>query len=525
MMEMPRLLSLDLGACYCRAAYAQFNSQRDRYSEPQLIETQGRPALHVAVVIEPDTGEILDYGDRAFEDGLVSRHPDWVRVGFTPELGAVPAAQGWTEVLLRELRYSLTLGLGPVLPEARVGLCLGVAWAGDEPYREALKRSMEAAGFGHPEVVLEPLAVLAYHAAVGDLSRPLAPGRYLTIVSGAQTTECAVLDAPSEGSDARLLYALSERYGGNDFDQALARHFFAQQTGRHTEQADPALLHYAQSFKEVFSERLKDGEDRCEQYCPLPGFQVPLGLTRTEFEQVDIAGALIDRFAGLVSRALSESGTRLKQIEKVILAGGNVRWYFLQRTVEDIFGSDKIVIAARPEESGVKGAALAQAPAPKAQAPSVTAPASAKSMAVQPTKSPQPASGERTATAAPNRGVRPPNALTVRQRAESAPRPAPSPQKAFGFEMLGLIGFLGVGWIYSGRVALGVIVLASWWLLLGAGVVGLVGLAATQSGWYLALVAVYWLAVPLISGMLAARSTRRRYLPRKAEGAETDDAV
>jgi hypothetical protein len=524
-MEMPRLLSLDLGTCYCRAAYTQYNPQQDRYNEPQLIEVQGRPALHLAVVVDPDTGDLLEYGDRAFEDGLASRHPTWVKTGFTPGLGAVPAAETWTEALLREMQQSMTLTLGQIQPQERVGLSLGTTSANAERYRQALTRAVEQAGIGEPEGVSEPLAVFAYHAAHGDLGRPLPPGRYFTIVSGALTTECGVVDVPPGWGRPQLTWALSERYGGDDFDQALAQYILARYAHRPGEEPDQVLRHFARSFKEVFSERLKSGEDRYEQYCPLAGFQMPVSLTRTEFEQVDLAGALIDRFAGIVCKALQKAGTQPEKIERVILAGGNVRWYFVQRAAEDIFDRSKVVIAARPEESVVKGAALALALALPQQGltSSVVASDLTTPAVMQPAQRSQPASEVRAATTARNRGAHSSAELAVRPRAELATKQLSSPKKAFGLEMLGLLGFLGIGWIYSGRVLLGVFALAFWWLLLGAGIIGLVGLAVAQSAWYLALVAVYWLAVPLTSGLLAARSTRQRYLPRRGKAAETDN--
>jgi hypothetical protein len=52
----------------------------------------------------------------------------------------------------------------------------------------------------------------------------------------------------------------------------------------------------------------------------------------------------------------------------------------------------------------------------------------------------------------------------------SVPRSVPDPNTAFVLEfVLGLFGFLGIGWVYAGRIPLGLVMLAGWWIIVASG--------------------------------------------------------
>ena len=56
------------------------------------------------------------------------------------------------------------------------------------------------------------------------------------------------------------------------------------------------------------------------------------------------------------------------------------------------------------------------------------------------------------------------------QVASPVNRTLPDPNTAFVLEIvLGLFGFLGIGWVYAGRVPLGLILLVGWWLVVASG--------------------------------------------------------
>lgn len=73
------------------------------------------------------------------------------------------------------------------------------------------------------------------------------------------------------------------------------------------------------------------------------------------------------------------------------------------------------------------------------------------------------------------------------------------PNTAFVLELLlGLFGFLGIGWVYAGKTTLGIVMLVSWWLIVGVGLGG-----SVLTGF---IGCCLWLpvhfVVPLVSAML-----------------------
>ena len=55
----------------------------------------------------------------------------------------------------------------------------------------------------------------------------------------------------------------------------------------------------------------------------------------------------------------------------------------------------------------------------------------------------------------------------------AVPAVPPDPNTAFLLEfVLGLFGFLGVGWVYGGRTLQGLVMLAGWWLVVASGLGG-----------------------------------------------------
>ncbi len=77
------------------------------------------------------------------------------------------------------------------------------------------------------------------------------------------------------------------------------------------------------------------------------------------------------------------------------------------------------------------------------------------------------------------------------------PVPRPDPSTAFALEfVLGIFGFLGTGWLYSGRTVLGLVMLAGWWLIVASGIGG-----SLLSG---GLGCCLWLPVHFIAPLVSA---------------------
>jgi len=87
-----------------------------------------------------------------------------------------------------------------------------------------------------------------------------------------------------------------------------------------------------------------------------------------------------------------------------------------------------------------------------------------------------------------------------------APAAMPDPNTAFVLEfVLGLFGFLGIGWLYGGRTVQGIVMLAGWWLFVASGIGG-----SLLSG---GLGCCLWLPVhfvaPLISALVVKNELER----------------
>lgn len=72
----------------------------------------------------------------------------------------------------------------------------------------------------------------------------------------------------------------------------------------------------------------------------------------------------------------------------------------------------------------------------------------------------------------------------------------------------GFLGFMGIGHIYSGRMALGITVMFGWWFALFMAII----VSAVSFGLLLLPMALMVIAVPIISG-IQARNYVRRQLP------------
>jgi hypothetical protein len=67
--------------------------------------------------------------------------------------------------------------------------------------------------------------------------------------------------------------------------------------------------------------------------------------------------------------------------------------------------------------------------------------------------------------------------------------------------VLGIFGFLGVGHILAGRVVPGIVLLVSWWIAIALGWTVGVLIAVLTLGLGLCLAPIFWLGVPIASGI------------------------
>jgi hypothetical protein len=96
----------------------------------------------------------------------------------------------------------------------------------------------------------------------------------------------------------------------------------------------------------------------------------------------------------------------------------------------------------------------------------------------------------------------------------SVQRPGPNPNVALILEILpGLLGFLGIGWMYIGRVGIGILLLIGWWIILGS--VAFVGLiSGVLTGGLATLCLCLWVPaqfiIPIVSGLMVRSEAEKR---------------
>ncbi len=94
----------------------------------------------------------------------------------------------------------------------------------------------------------------------------------------------------------------------------------------------------------------------------------------------------------------------------------------------------------------------------------------------------------------------------------------PRARVGLALELGGLVGFLGLGWVYAGQPGTGIILLLVWWLTMGVAFVLLAGAAFFSRGLFVGLLAFFcivWLAVPLASAWGVLGRLRRRTGPSR----------
>ena len=225
-------------------------------------------------------------------------------------------------------------------------------------------QSLLCASFENDQVrlVSEPEAAVYYHLSRETLRRSI-DGSLLLVDIGAGTTDI-VLGRLTDGG-RRLVGSSSygERYGGGDFDTAIAG-YVAQLLHIPVDQSlPPALKLASKDLKELFSAAVAGGEDAADKLVVLriDGQQYAgmVTLDRSTFESQHVAGALVSEFGAMIGRALTHFSTTPENIASVILTGGGAHWYFVQEALNGLFAGKPVVTGDAPERAIARGLALA----------------------------------------------------------------------------------------------------------------------------------------------------------------------
>lgn len=467
----------DFGAAAIRVSRARATTD-PAHVAAELLQFQGRPALPNAAVLAPDGETLQEVGAEAAALDPAALDDDLVHyAGASPDNDPESEGGHVARLLLAYLVAALRRDQVPPPgdPGAEALIAVPIATRQAEQTRRALEDALCAAGFARATAGASALAALAHYTA-GQPS----PGRYLVVDGGYTRTRFALVECRPD-TPPRVVAEGLDRPGGRDFDDALLRHFAAtlHWSGAETARRRALIV----DFKHRLSTAWAEGQSGRTSQESVDGQSLTLSLDVAQFISAAVAGPHIEEFRhaadGFVYQHAPDG-----DLSGIVLAGGGANWPFVRNWAGQRVGADKVLTDSFPEQAVVRGL-------PRLAAPAEVAPA--------------PPSSDRPPAEAGRRS-RPP------EPAQPTPaRPLLSPGLAAVVEWLfGVVGFLGLGWFLGAKkVAIGFVLLFSWWLvLLLLLVFGVATALSDRPATALALLP-FWVGVPFASGLLVYRAARR----------------
>jgi molecular chaperone DnaK len=204
----------------------------------------------------------------------------------------------------------------------------------NDAQRNATKRAGELAGFTVERIVNEPTAAaLAY-----GLDRLKEKSKIAVYDLGGGTFDLSILEL-NEGVFQVLATHGNTRLGGDDLDQRLVDFLLQKIAAAHPPSAirTPQLLSRIREAAEQAKIKLST-ETGVEITLPFltTDFSFSCRLTRAEFEE--LTRDLIARTRPHCLRALADAKVEPKDLDQVILVGGQTRMPLVRQFVSDLFG-------------------------------------------------------------------------------------------------------------------------------------------------------------------------------------------
>ena len=226
----------------------------------------------------------------------------------------------------------------------------------DDTQRQATKDAGKIAGLTVERIINEPTAAaLAYGLGKADMER------IAVYDLGGGTFDISILEM-SDGVFEVLSTSGNTFLGGEDIDERIMNWMadqFLSDTGIDLRKDRLAL----QRLKEVAERAKCELSASTESNINLPFIAADATgpkhfhkvLTRVEFEE--LIGDLIEQTVAPCEKALQDAKLQARDIDKVILVGGQTRSPIVERTVEKIFGK-KPSAEINPDEVVARGAAI-----------------------------------------------------------------------------------------------------------------------------------------------------------------------
>ena len=254
--------------------------------------------------------------------------------GSGPVMVALPD-RSWTpeEIsaeILKKLRHDAETALG----ESVVRAVITVPAYFNDAQRNATKKAGELAGFTVERIINEPTAAaLAY-----GLDKLREKSKIAVYDLGGGTFDLSILEL-NEGVFQVLSTNGNTRLGGDDLDKRLIEFILdkIRVSGGPDLSADPSALARVREAAEQAKIRLST-EDRAALSLPFiaPNFHFDYTLPRAELE--DLTRDIILRTRPHCLRSLADAKLEARDLDQVILVGGQTRMPLVRRIASDIFG-------------------------------------------------------------------------------------------------------------------------------------------------------------------------------------------
>lgn len=373
-------IGIDFGTSNSCVSYATYYDRGngdvdpDPLQRPETIPFNHRNTVPTIVFLGDGKDQAPQFGELAEEKAPF--YPELTRSGFKLRLSRTDTGRE-AYLLTKQFLQHLRQRVAEVVPldrkdgNIRIETIVGhpVQWSSDQ--REETRRAAMEAGFPNVRLEEESMAALYSHLCdERDHLQPKPGSRILMVDMGGGTTDFAFLQlamtddqrpvsipvdpapsVPAWGNDRRS-------YGGRDLDQLMLDYITRDWDPAVVKRHRQALLRDVRRFKEAFSARIGEGATEHETLWLVGEEARRIRLTRAEFEE--FAGAYIAHFEVLLRGALAEARVAPRQVTHLILTGGHSSWYFVDRTVAELFPhlstqNRTILRHKNPEQSVARG--------------------------------------------------------------------------------------------------------------------------------------------------------------------------
>jgi molecular chaperone DnaK (HSP70) len=343
--------------------------------EPEIIEIDGKKTTDTVIRLNANGDRIESIGQDAWS--AAEQYASTTFYEFKPHVGKgvsypLPggthiSAEDLAVRFLGRVREAIENFYGKSEMEARNTITI-IGYPADWPekQKDAIVKAAKDAGFPNVEGCIEPLAVLYYHHSRGDLDLNK-PQKILVYDLGGGTTDTCLVEVTSLDQLPKVLGTGGEDTGGRHFDSAIANnitHVICQEERLQALSPEDTITirKSGRTLKEKISDEARHGHNDFKYTVPpllSTGRTFKLNIAKTNFEK--ICETHIKKLNIPIDEVLKRSAVEPSKIDRVVIAGGMGRLYFIRPDVEHRFPHLKekgITTSTNPQEVVAKGLVL-----------------------------------------------------------------------------------------------------------------------------------------------------------------------